>query len=85
VRWYLVNLLCALDQLVNALFAGWCDETMSSHAYRLWRDGKPWGVLMRVYDALFAWQPQQPGVIGHCHGAYLKEQQRYQMPPEMRA
>lgn len=84
MRWYIVNLLCALDQLVNAIFGGWCDETMSSHAYRLHRDGKPWGWLMRLYDALFAWQRQDPGVTGHCHGAYLKEGQRYQSPPEYR-
>lgn len=84
VGWYVVNLACALDQFVNAVFAGWCDETMSSHAYRLWRDGKPWGFLMRVYDVLFFWQPQERGVIGHCHGAYLKEQKRYQSPPDQR-
>ncbi len=84
VRWYLVNLACAVDQLVNALAAGWCDETMSSHAYRLWRDGKPWGWLMGLYDALFSWQAVPPHAIGHCHAAYLKERQRYQVAPEMR-
>lgn len=84
MRWYVVNLLCSVDQLVNALFGGWCDETMSSHAYRLWRDQKPAGFLMRVYDALFAWQTVPRGAIGHCHGAYLKERQRYQSPPEQR-
>lgn len=84
MKWYVINLLCALDQLVNALFAGWCDETMSSHAYRLHRDGKPFGWLMRLYDALFFWQRIPDGYIGHCHWAYAKEQQRYQHPPEMR-
>lgn len=84
MKWYVINLLCALDQLVNALFGGWCDETMSAHAYRLWKDGKSFGWLMRVYDPMFAWQRQEPGVIGHCHGAYLKERARYQSPPEER-
>lgn len=84
VRWYVWNLLCALDQLVNALCNGWCDETMSSHAYRLHRDGKPWGWLMRVYDALFFWQKRPAGTMGHCHWAYLREGDRYQVPPEMR-
>lgn len=83
--WYWANLFCAVDQLINAAFAGWCDETISSHAYRLWRDRKPFGWLMRVYDPLFAWQTQEPGVIGYCHGAYLKEQRRYQSPPEQRS
>ena len=49
MKWYLINLFCAFDQLINALFGGWCDETMSSHAFRLWRDKKPFGWLMRVY------------------------------------
>lgn len=85
MKWYFVNLFCAIDQLVNALFAGWCDETMSSHAYRLHRDGKPWAWLMRLYDAFFFWQKRTyPQAIGHCHDAYLKERARYQQPPEMR-
>lgn len=84
MKWYVINLFCALDQLVNALFAGWCDETMSAHLYRLHRDGKPWGWLMRVVDALFAWQSRAPGASGHCMSAYLKECQRYQSPPEER-
>lgn len=85
MKWYLINLFCAIDQLINALFGGWCDETMSSHAYRLWRDRKPFGWLMRVYDLLFVWQTREPGAIGHCHGAYLKEQRHYQSPPEQRS
>ena len=67
MRWYAVNLLIALDQLVNALFAGWADETMSAHAHRLHRDGKPWGWLRGLYD----------GLLGrdHCRRAYESEQQ----------
>lgn len=84
MKWYVVNLLCAFDQLLNALCNGWCDETMSSHIYRLWRDGKFWGWLMRPVDFLFSWQTLPHGAIGHCHGAYLKERERYQAPPEMR-
>lgn len=84
MKWYVVNLLCAVDQFINALFGGWCDETMSSHAYRLWRDDKPFGWLMRVYDVLFFWQTLPPGARGHCHGAYMKERERYQSPPDQR-
>lgn len=84
MRWYVINLLCAIDQLLNAVCGGWCDETMSAHFYRLHRDGKPWGWLMRPVDLLFAWQTLHPGAIGHCHSAWLKELERYQMPPEAR-
>lgn len=84
MKWYLINLFCSIDQLLNALFGGWCDETLSAHAYRLWRDDKPWGFLMRIIDFLFAWQRPEPGAVGHCHGAFLKEAQRYQSPPEIR-
>ena len=45
MRWYVINLLCAFDQLLNALLGGFCDESLSSHSYRLWRDRKPWGGL----------------------------------------
>ena len=34
--------------------------------------------------AIDFWQRQERGVIGHCHGAFLKEQKRYQSPPEQR-
>lgn len=30
VKWYLYNLLLAIDQLVNAILGGYCDETISS-------------------------------------------------------
>lgn len=84
LKWYVVNLLVAIDQLANAVLGGWCDESLSSHSYRLWRDDKPWGWLMHVIDLLFFWQRQPPHVYGHCHGAFVKEQARYQLPPEMR-
>ena len=84
MKWYFVNLFVALDQLLNAVLGGWCDESLSSHSYRLWRDGKFWGGLMPIIDLLFIWQKQPEGVYGHCHGAYIKERARYNMPPEMR-
>lgn len=70
----------ACDQLINALLGGWGDETLSSYAYRLDRDGKPWGRFWRpVIDALFIWQGR-----GHCQRAYDKERDRIHLPPEMR-
>lgn len=79
------ELFIAVDQLANVLITplhsgAYADETMSSRAYRMDRDGKPWGRVLRpVIDALFCWQGP-----GHCRGAYLKEQERIQLPPEFR-
>jgi hypothetical protein len=90
----LTQLAISLDQAANNLLSlflpgawsgSWADETLSSRAYRAWRDGKVLGrVFMPAIDFLFRWQSLPPGAIGHCHGAYLKERTRYNMPPEMR-
>lgn len=88
-HWF-TQLFIACDQLLNVLVtplhAGvWADETLSCRAYRMWAAGKPWGRFwMPVIDLLFKWQKLPPGAIGHCHGAYLKEQDRYNMPAEFR-
>lgn len=85
-----LQLFIAVDQLLNVLvtpFHGgaWADETLSCRAYRMWKDGKLWGKFwMPIIDLLFCWQPQPEGVIGHCHGAYIKEKARYNSPPELR-
>ena len=79
LKWYGHNLFCAVDQTVNAVFGGWADETMSSHAYRLNRDRKPWGFLMYIYNVLFFWQGRD-----HCKKAYEHEKLRYNFPVEMR-
>lgn len=51
MRAYLFNLLIAFDQLVNALFAGNPDETISSRAAKARAEGRAWGcVLCRVLD-----------------------------------
>lgn len=76
---YLRNLLIAFDQLGNAICNGWPDESISAHAYRLHRDGKPWGALMRPIDLLFFWQGPE-----HGRWAYEYERQRAQMAPEYR-
>lgn len=71
------QVLIALDQLVNALFGGWADETMSSRCYRWHRDGiRSWP--MRLVDALFWWDDD------HCEESYWSEIERNQLPPEMR-
>ena len=76
---YFIRVLVALDQLVTALLGGWPDETLSSYAWRLEQQGKPFGFMRRVIDWLFAWEGPN-----HCERAMLYERQRLQLPPELR-
>ena len=74
---YWLNLAIAIDQLFNALFAGSCDETLSSHAYRL--DVERGKKLPRFFiDTLFFFDKD------HCYQSYLSEIERKQLPPQMR-
>ena len=68
----------ALDQLINTIFGGWADETISSRAWRKRDDGRGWALLRRVIDCLFRRQKD------HCKTAYESELQRLHLPPEMR-
>ena len=52
IRFFVWQLLLALDQLVNVLFGGYADETMSSRAYR----------MSKRHDAgLFGWRWRERG------------------------
>ena len=74
---YFRHLATALDQLLNALLGGYCDESLSARAYRWRRDGKrQWAA--QTINALFFWQKD------HCFSAYGNEQARRQLPPEYR-
>lgn len=74
-----MQVLIALDQLLNALLFGFADETLSSRCYRADRDGKVFGRMFRpVIDTLFFWQER------HCHQAYLEEVNRRQYPKHFR-
>ena len=67
----------AFDQLVNAVFGGYADETISSRSHRAYVDGKrKW--TRNVINAMFFWQKD------HCKEAYESEMDRSQLPPEMR-
>lgn len=69
--------LIAADQLVNALLAGWPDETLSGRAWRWERDGvRSWP--RRVIDRLFFWEQD------HCYQSYISEREGRQLPPELR-
>ena len=72
------QIFIALDQLINTLFGGWADETISSVAWRKRHEGKGWALLRKMIDSLFFWQENQ------CESAYLSEKNRLQCPPELR-
>jgi len=78
VKRYIWNLLIAIDQLVNVMVCnGEPDETLSSAAYRMHRDGKPAGFLMHVINFLSFNKT-------HCIDAYMAERLRGQLAPEFR-
>lgn len=69
--------LIAADQLVNAMLAGWPDETLSSRAYRWEQNGvRSWP--RRFIDRLFFWEEN------HCYQSYISEREGRQLPPELR-
>jgi hypothetical protein len=73
---HLFQILIAVDQLFNTLFGGWADETLSSRAYRLKRDGGS-STPEKLINCLFFSKT-------HCQDAYESEWYRSQMPPEFR-
>lgn len=69
------QVLIAMDQLLNAILAGWADESLSSRAWRC-RDVRRWRIVYQVVDTFFFWQP------GHCRLAYERERAGGQKPRE---
>jgi hypothetical protein len=57
---YLLNVLVGIDQLLNALLGGDCDETLSSRA------GKHYPRLAKIINFIFFWQDD------HCK-YYIEE------------
>jgi len=77
LRRYFKNLLIALDQLGNAVLAGYPDETFSSRAYRKAQAGQWfWRAVTWVIDRVFFWQK------GHCQASYDFELTRRHSPGE---
>lgn len=75
---YLRKLFTAVDQLLNTIFDGWPDETLSARSYRWYKDGvRQWPRL--VINKMFFWMKD------HCKSAYTNEQKRMQLPPEYRS
>lgn len=78
MRKYLLNLLIALDQGINALCGGSPDETISAVAYRKGCGRhKPlrWRLAYRAINLLFFWQAD------HCRAAYETEKRGGHLHP----
>ena len=74
---YFKKVLIAFDQLLNALLAGWPDETLSSRAFRWEQEGiRSWPRI--IIDHLFFWETK------HCYQSYISEREGRQLPPELR-
>jgi hypothetical protein len=69
MRTYLLHVLVAGDQLINALIGGFPDETLSSAAYRAEAARGFWGFWRPVIDWIF--KPLDGPQ--HCYRAYLAE------------
>lgn len=70
------QILIAIDQLINAIFGGWADETLSARCWRC-RERQPYKLLEPVINRLF-FDPM------HCFYSYISERKRAQLPPEYR-
>lgn len=53
MKTYVINLLIALDQMLNSLIGGYPDETISIHAARDRNKGARWGCVMCKFLDLF--------------------------------
>lgn len=70
----ILNLLIALDQFIFCILTlgrSNPDETMSSAAWRMERDGKFFGFFRPLIDAIFYIDPQ------HCKSSYDNEMKRW--------
>lgn len=76
---HIFQILIAVDQLINTLFLGYADETISSRMYRYELEGKITGKIFRpIIDKIFWFQKE------HCREAYLSEQLRSHLPRKLR-
>ena len=77
---YFLNLVVAVDQLLNAFLGGSCDETLSSRTYRMARiKGGAWAKFEKFVNFLF-WKDRDSEGRRHCEMAYIVEVDRIHMP-----
>lgn len=79
LRFWVKQTLIAFDQFLNAFVCfGYADETMSSVAWRMEQEGRPFGVMRKVIDTLFFFDKD------HCRTSFEAERARLHSPPEER-
>lgn len=78
----MLQVLIAIDQLLNTLIGGKADETLSARAHRMrLKRQKYWGWTADAIDALFFWQKDEHGQRNHCKRSYESEIKRRHLPP----
>lgn len=65
IKHYCIQVLVAIDRLVNTVIGGDAGETLSSVAFRKERDGTRFKMTRVFIDRLF--------YDGHCYNAYLND------------
>lgn len=76
---YFYRLLIAVDQLLNTIFNGYPDETLSARAYREEQQGLLLGKIFRpLIDLVFFFEPD------HCKSSFESELADNQLPPSYR-
>lgn len=79
-KWWRWQILVAYDQLINALFMGWADESISSRSYRKSLENPCFNCewVRKLIDKIFFFDPN------HCEQSYRSEKNRSQLPPSLR-
>ena len=77
IKTYLLNILISFDQLVNVLFLGQPNETLSSRAWRCKDVSSFWKFMRKLIDTIFFWQKD------HCYYSFIAEVERHQITTEM--
>lgn len=80
MKFWTLQVLLAIDQLLNSLLGGWSDETISARAWRLHQFRRRWHFARMVIDGAF----RLIGQRSHCQDAFISERQRLHSPPEQR-
>ena len=75
---YFLRLSISFDQLVNTIFNGYPDNTLSARAW-LWHINGEGNWTKNAINILFFWQKN------HCFSSYESELKRKHLPPEMRS
>lgn len=64
----------AFDQLLNTVFCGYADETLSARVWRNRNKSWYWKMWLRIIDSIFFWQ------INHCFNSHVSEIERSHLP-----